>query len=308
MPLIKGFRGFRYDEKVVGNLDDVVTPPYDVINAEQRAGLMARSPHNMVHLLLPDGDGDAKYQSATDSLNAWIAEGVMAQDVEDSFYLLEQTFAGVEGQEYVRRGFFAVGQLPEEGERSYLGHERTFDAKVGDRLKLTEATEANLGAVFISYTDPNGVLKDFLATMDQRPADATAHTIDGVAQRLWRVPQDDRVTDFFRDKTLYIDDGHHRFRTACLYREAMRKKENPDGPRPYDFVLLGFVAFDDPGLLIWPTHRLAAMPDDFDEAAFLGALAQWFDVEAVESDLQDRVEAAEGCAIGVAAPAHAARC
>ena len=37
----------------------VVAPPYDVISPEQRAALAARDPHNVVRLILPEGEGDA---------------------------------------------------------------------------------------------------------------------------------------------------------------------------------------------------------------------------------------------------------
>jgi len=102
MPEVKGFRGYRFNSAVVGSFDDVITPPYDVINAAQRAELMARSPYNMVHVLLPEGEGDERYRNAARRLESWLAQGTMMQDPEPSFYLLSQTFKGLDGQELVR--------------------------------------------------------------------------------------------------------------------------------------------------------------------------------------------------------------
>jgi uncharacterized protein (DUF1015 family) len=299
---VRGFRGHRFDTDIVGSLDNIVTPPYDVITPEERSILAAKSPFNMTHAILPQPEGDlSQYQNAGRIFEEWIAQQALRQDPQDSFYLLEQVFVGLEGLERVRRGFFALTKLPESGETFVLGHERTFDKPFEDRLRVTEATQANLGAVFVLYADPDGDLTPFLNQMDARDPDAVAHTFDGVTQRLWQVPHHDEITAFFEDKKLYIADGHHRFRTACVYRDMMRQKEHPDGLRPYDFVLMGFVPFDDPGLAIYPPHRVMAFPENFDADRFLENLKQWFEVVPTEGDVAEQVKHDEAsCAIGLA--------
>ncbi|HIJ73273.1 MAG TPA: DUF1015 domain-containing protein [Candidatus Hydrogenedentes bacterium] len=301
MASVRGFRGFRFVAEKVGALDAVLTPPYDVITPAERQELIARSPCNMARLLLPvEKDGLDKYQAAAADLNAWVKAGVLEQDAQESLYLLEQAFTSPEGRRHTRRGFFAVTKLPEDDESVVLGHERTFDGPVEDRLKLTEATQANLGAIFVLYADPDGQLSDRLAPHYEREPDVQASTIDGTTQRMWRVPEVPCVPEFFLDKRLYIADGHHRFETARYHRDRMRAAERPGALRPYDFVLMGFVAFEDPGLVICPPHRLLDMPDGFDGKRFLGALDPWFDVRAAGNDLPKQVETAPGCAFGVA--------
>jgi uncharacterized protein (DUF1015 family) len=199
----------------------------------------------------------------------------------------------------VRRAFYAVTLLPEEGEELVLGHERTFRHKIEDRLQLTASTQTNLGGVFVLYTDPEGRLEPFLKQMEQRPEDAAAQTFEGTRNRLWKEPADPAVTEFFRDKKLYIADGHHRYRTAWEYRAERRAEEKPDGLREYDYVMMGFVELDDPGLTIYAPHRVVDTPAHFNAADFLARLEPWFEVEAVEKDrLLDRVSAEPGCAIG----------
>ena len=299
---VVGFRGLTYDTDRIVCQDYVITPPYDVISPEDRARLTANSHYSMAHLLLPEGsEGRSPYEVASNLLDAWIAGGVLTQDEEPCFYLLRQSFQDLAGVDRVRRAIFAAVSIPEPGERHILGHERTFEKPFEDRLRLTEATRANLGAVFGLYSDPENVLAPLLAQMETRTSDAGAVTIDGVRQEFWRVPHDEAVTDFMRGKTLYIADGHHRFLTACAYREAMHKAHpNARGPRPYDFLLMGLVAFEDPGLAIYPPHRLVRKPDGFDSARFLEDLAHWFEVTPVEKDLKSTVERA-----GKAAPSGA---
>jgi len=298
---VKGFRGFRFDIERVGSLDRVVTPPYDVISHEQRRDFAGLSPHNMVHLILPEAvDELTRHQVAARTLEEWIAQGVLRQDPEDSLYIVEQAFLDSAGVGRFRRGLLGAVKLPEPGENPILGHEGTFKHVLDDRRRLIEATRANLSPVFALYSDEEHALDGFLNQVTKRPADALAHTADGVAQRLWRVPNDNSVTEFFRDKRLYIADGHHRFHTACAYRDAMRDAEKPDGPRPYDYILMGLVSLTDPGLDINPTHRLMPAPEGFQPTAFLTALDQWFEVTPVKDDLAAKVEGAPGCVFGVA--------
>ena len=174
--------------------------------------------------------------------------------------------------------------------------EKTLD----DRLRLIQATRANLSPVFVLYSDPECELRGFLDVTCRQPAHDVAHTTDGVAHRVWRVPYDGAVTEFFRGKRLYIADGHHRFHTACAYRDEMRALEKPDGPRPYDFILLGFVSLEEPGLQVYPVHRLMAAPQGFEPEAFFTALEPWFEVARVNEDLAAKVETEPGCVFGVA--------
>lgn len=300
---VKGFQGVRYNPAKVGLYDYVITPPYDVISTDERRHLAALSPFNLVHLILPEErEFMTRYESAADYFRTWLAHGVLQRDDTPGYYLLRQHFTDVQGVKRVRQGFLGVAKLPEPGERYILGHERTFNKPVEDRLRLTEATNANLGPVFALYSDPAGALRTFLAQMEIREPDMVAHTIDQVRQELWRVPESPEVNAFLAGKTLYIADGHHRFQTACTYRDNLRKKHPGAGAQPYDYALMGFVALEDAGLEIYPTHRLVPRPEGFNEADFLAALAPYFDIAPAGGDLARALENAPeaACAIGLA--------
>src|SRR5271170_7652313 len=101
----------RFDpSRVSGSLASVVAPPYDVISPSERETLAARDPHNIVRLILPEGDGDTKYAKAADILAAWQRDGVLVRDPEPAFYRYDQTFSppGGEGSRLTRRGFLAL--------------------------------------------------------------------------------------------------------------------------------------------------------------------------------------------------------
>jgi uncharacterized protein (DUF1015 family) len=316
MPEVVGFRALRYVKERVGSFDNVVTPPFDVISPSERAELMAKSPYNWVHVILPEErNGMHKYASAADHVAQWRHDGILKQDDADSFYILEQRFRDLDGHDRVRHAFFGCARIPEANERTILGHERTFAFKVTDRLALTEATGLNQGAVFLLYADPEKRLHEFKEQAKRHEPDLIAHTIDGVTQRMWRVPASPAVTKFFSDQTLYIADGHHRYRTACEYRDRMRQIHGtPSGgliPR-YEYVMAGFVDMADPGLIVYPAHRVLDPPANLDVPHFLKSLEHRFEVTPVHDHLQQHLEtesarkhpARHGCTMGLVTREH----
>ncbi len=57
-----------------------------------------------------------------------------------------------------------------------------------------------------------------------------------------------------RDAELLIADGHHRYETARAYAEEI------GGEGEHRYVLMCLVALEDPGLTVFPTHRLVQGP------------------------------------------------
>src|ERR1700677_2126557 len=171
----------RYDlSKLANGLASVVAPPYDVISREQRAALAAQDPHNVVRLILPEGEGDAKYAAAAEILQGWRAEGVLVRDDEPAFYRYDQTFvppgppAG--SRTIRRRGFLALVRLAPFSERIVLPHERTLSGPKEDRLKLFRATRANLSPGFMLYRDAR---RELAAPLDTAEPLAEFSTADG---------------------------------------------------------------------------------------------------------------------------------
>ena len=295
---VHAFGGLRFDGSRV-DFNEVVTPPFDVISPTERSVLAALSPYNMVHLILPEtAEGGDKYAAAAGHLAAWRAEGVLRQDSEPGYYYLEQRFRDDHGRERLRRAFYGLVKIPEDGEETVLGHERTFPHKIQDRLALTRATHTQFGGIFVLYDDPEHVVMEALSSGRNETADVAAQTIDGAEQSLWRVPANDVVADFFRDKHLYIADGHHRFATARAYRDEQRAKGAAPGG-PWEYVMFGFVALDDPGLLIYPAHRVISLPESVSGTTLREKLAPYFDVAPARNGLMQEVKDSAGCAIGL---------
>jgi uncharacterized protein (DUF1015 family) len=179
----------RYDfGRRAGGLESVVAPPYDVISPDERAALAARDPYNVVRLILPEGEGDAKYSRAAELLERWREEGALVRDSEPAFYRYDQTFLppghGPGAPAIMRRGFLALVRLVPFSERIVLPHERTLAGPKEDRLKLFRATRTNLSPGFMLYRDARGELDSPLDTAD---VVAEFSTPDGVRHALGKV-------------------------------------------------------------------------------------------------------------------------
>jgi uncharacterized protein (DUF1015 family) len=262
---VQPLRALHYDPAVTGGLQDVVSPPYDVIDADQRAALLRRSPHNVVAIDLPVG-GEDRYDHAAATLAQWRAQGVIVADDTPALWTLAQQYTGPDGERRTRHGFLARVRVEDYGPGRIRPHERTHPGPKEDRLRLTRATRANLSPIFSLYSDPTGEALAALraASPDTDPDWAQTTDEDGTVNHLRRVSDPDAIATTQRvlgSTELLIADGHHRYETARVYADEV------GGDGPHRFVLMCLVALQDPGLTVFPTHRLVGGLDDERRAA-----------------------------------------
>ena len=155
MAVVRPFRALRYDPAVAGPLESLVAPPYDVIGAQEREALLARSPYNVVHLTLPESEEDAAKELAD-----WREGGVLVEEQEPAFWWLSQEYVGPDGVERRREGFVAALQAEPYANRVVLPHERTHAGPKEGRLRLLQATRTResvrcgLGMYFVTLDAP----------------------------------------------------------------------------------------------------------------------------------------------------------
>ena len=257
MPQIAPFQAIRYDLDHVGSLSEVIAPPYDVIDPKLQDQLYKRHPANVIRIILnrdePGDSGDERYERAAKFVKQWLNEGVLKREPKPAYYVYHQQFEA-DGKTFRRRGFMGRVRIQPFGEGNIYPHEETHPKAKVDRLKLTTATQQNNSQIFGLYPDPDNEVITLLdqATEGIEPIEATDHL--GVRHMMWPVTDEsvaEKVGELMKDRPMFVADGHHRYETACNYRDqvAAERGELPEN-HPANFVMTMLVGMSDPGMIV----------------------------------------------------------
>lgn len=246
---VRPFRGVRYVSPV---LDSALCPPYDVIGPELAKDLRRRRT-NAVLLELPEGEGAAKYARAASVWRNWTAGGMLARDPRPAFYAIEEKYV-LDGKRKTRRGVLAALGATPKAAKAIIPHERTLSKPKADRLKMLDAVGVNISPIFGVFADPSGAARRAIAAgMKGKPA-AAGRSHAGVAYRMWVVDDPKKtaaIAKALAPRAILIADGHHRYSVS---RDHHAKTKSPGS----DAVLTYLVPDEDAGLVVLPTHRIAA--------------------------------------------------
>ncbi len=287
----------RYESAAAGPLEDVIAPPYDVIDDELRAQLVGRSKHNVVEIDLPRANGGDPYEHAADTMSSWRSAGVLVREDEPAIWVLRQEYTGPDGRDLVRTGFLARVRVEDYGAGRIRPHERTHPGPKEDRLRLTRATRTNLSPIFSLFPDPDAEASRTLEAGMRGEPFATATDHEGTRNTLWRLGEPDWVATLqgaVADAELLIADGHHRYETARVYADEI------GGEGEHRYVLMLLCSLSDPGLTVFPTHRLlTGLKNDPDkQQAIREVLTRDFDVEELGSPEELEAPAGDRVAFG----------
>ncbi|WP_335937243.1 DUF1015 domain-containing protein [Streptomyces sp. PTD5-9] len=283
------FRGLRYVPERVGSLAAVTSPPYDVVvRPDGLHHLESADPHNIVRLILPQADtAAARNKQAAETLNRWLAEGVLAPDPEPALYVYEQRDA-----EILQRGVIGALALSSPDDGIVLPHEDVMAHVVEDRADLMRTTAAHLEPLLLTYRGDDGAsgATGVVERTVGRPPLLATTTEDGFRHRLWAVTDPaDRAeieTDLARHQAL-IADGHHRWATY------LRLQREHTAPGPWDYGLVLLVDTAHYPLRVRAIHRLLhRLP----AAEALAALTGLFRVRDIEGPLPHALDALAGAA------------
>jgi uncharacterized protein (DUF1015 family) len=297
---VRPLKALHYDLAKVGGLAKVASPPYDVIDAGERARLLDRSPYNAVAIDLPvpfdPADPASRpvgdpYEDAARRIDAWRAEGVLAADAEDAVWALSQDYTAPDGSAHTRHGVLVRVRVEDYDTGTVRPHERTHPGPLQDRLELTRATRLNLSPIFsLSTADPWPLVEPALSPEPW----GEVTDADGTVNKVWRVADPAvvaAVVERLAGAQLLIADGHHRYETARAYRDEV------GGEGPQNYTLMALTGLDDPGLTVFPTHRLLSgfASDPARRERLLAGLEELFEVtEIPRSELDPAAEEGVG--------------
>jgi len=297
------FKAFRYDTDRYGkDVTRFVAPPYDIIDRVTEKKLK-EDRLNITHVTLGD-EGDS-YTVASRRLQRWINDSVLVHDCEECYYLYEQTFSSPDGGPRVRSGIVGLVKLEEFSKGVILPHEKTIPKHKADRMQLMSAVAGDAEQIFILYDDPSEEMEGILLQARKKEEILRFVDNDGVHHRIVRISDPEmigRIAKLLEPAKLLIADGHHRYETALEYRKGMRAKDDSDeGTMPYDFIMAALVSFRNPGLVVYPTHRLVQNVDESLLSRLPKALEEEFDLKTLKGpdELAEAVEGSQVKAFGV---------
>lgn len=256
---IAPFRSIRYNPRRFSNLAKVICPPYDVISVPEYHALVSQHPQNIVRIELPTPGGvKERYPQAARLWHRWQSQRVLVEDRIPALFGCEQRFiAGA--KRFTRRGFLAALRLEAPGRGAVRPHEQTFAKPKEDRLNLLRALQANVSPIFGVFSDTENLFCKAAARLWSGKPESVTRDEQGVTHRVWRWTDPGLVRLLrrcLREQDVLIADGHHRYETAWVYsREARARDRAPYAGRAYRYVLACLCPMEDPGLVIFPTHR-----------------------------------------------------
>jgi len=264
MAQIRPFRAVYYNALIVGDLSDVICPPYDIISPQMEQALYDRSPHNFVRIehnrqLPQDSATDNRYTRSAAVMQKWLEEKALIIAEKPAVYIHDHHFA-CNGRQYRRRGLNIRVRLEEWHRDIVRPHEGTLYEARNDRISLLGALKANTSPIMSMYEDRKGRVASLLDKPDVCELLFSLDGENGERHEIWRIAEPEvieSICNTFRKKPLYIADGHHRYESALTYqRQRLAADPRATADEGFNFVMMTLVDIDDPGLVILPPHRL----------------------------------------------------
>ena len=289
MAEIKEFRALRFTEKA-GKIGELVCTPYDIISAKEREDYLNKNANNIIKLESPEQTPEG-YAGAAKELQKRMADGVMAEDATEAFYIYEEEFS-VDGKNYSFRGVTAYVKLHEFSEGVILPHEHTLSKAKTDRLNLLKATGCSFSQIYSLYTDEDGSIPALIGELSAGAPDVEFTDGDNVTHRMWIAKKSEKtakLAELFRDKKLYIADGHHRYETALNYKKYVA--ETGETNENADYIMMFLVDMQNAGLVVFPTHRVIFGLDAFDSAKLMEKTSEYFEISNANADIEALLKA-----------------
>ncbi len=288
MPLIRPFPALR---PAPGRAQEVIAPPYDVLDTEEARALAKDRPWSFLHISKPEIDLPAGtdphapevYAKAAENLERMLDAGVLRQDETACYYAYRLSMG-----EHVQTGIVAAASVADYDLNRIRKHEFTRPDKEDDRVRQITALHAQTGPVLLAYPHVPEV-DNLLAAATQHQPDADATSETGVRHTLWVIREAesiDRLTALFDAMpALYIADGHHRSAAASRVAAA-RRAANPQhtGEEAYNYFLA--VIFPDHQMKILDYNRVIRDLNGLSEEDFLRRVQACFTVEAADGPVR----------------------
>lgn len=295
MAEVRSFKAVYYNTSVVSNLSDTICPPYDIINPQLEEELYQRSQYNFVRIehnrqFPQDSYIDNRYTRSAAKLKQWFEQKVLITDKTPAIYVHDHYFSN-QDKNYRRRGLIVRVKIEEWHKNIIRPHEGTLTKAKSDRINLLESIKANTSPVMTLFEDKEKHISFLLKSQETNKYLINMEENNGERHKIWQITKPSVINEIcasFKDKALYIADGHHRYESAMTYQRQLlagSRAESKDAD--FNFVMMTMVDFDDPGLVILPPHRLLRGMTELKITGLGEKLSSFFDIAYLPLNLPD---------------------
>ncbi|MBD3196356.1 MAG: DUF1015 family protein [Candidatus Lokiarchaeota archaeon] len=275
MPEIITFRNFHYKDGKENSerLAKLTAPPYDVISKEEELDLKNMDTDNICHVILPKS-----YKDAGKKLDEMINNKTLICGDDRCFCIYGITFKKPDSDETITRyGFVGLLKLVEifPASDGVIPHESTFQKYTKDRLNLIKQTDANFSPIFTIY-DGNGSAESVLKKYTNNKPILQSTDKDGFIHKIWEIWKEEDVNaikEIIEKNSIIIADGHHRYVTSLRHSRNGGCK----------YIMSLFIDFNDPGLIIYTSHRQVEQLSINNINDLLAKLDQYFKITRTEN-------------------------
>ena len=294
------FSGIRYNQSIIKEIGAVICPPHDVIPPQLQDEVYRRSDYNFVRIEFgreypQDNQTDNRYSRAAATMQQWFSQNILQSEATPAFYIHEYHFT-YKGKNYKRRGIIGRVRLEEWSKKVIFPHESTFNKSKTDRLSLLWACQANTSPILALFQDQDKSIDRIIGKKISQKPDIKTKTINGERHDVWVITEPEltkSISSAFEDSSLYIADGHHRYESALKYKQEREACSPSYGTEGYNFVMMTLVEFNDPGLLIFPSHRLIRGASGTALRGLIAELPSFFKITAIplfDANIWQRVD------------------
>ena len=297
MAVILPFHGVRYDNEKFSDLAPVTAPPNERISEEYYMQLCDKSEYNIARIgyceIYNETPTEEHYKNSNALLSDWINSGILKRDEKPSIYIYEQKFVMKNNLQSLK-GIICLVKIEDYEKKVILPHQKSSRQGTKHQLNLLRATKANISPIFSLYNDSDISVSSIIVANSSKKPDVTFETEEGITQNLWLIDDEDTINQLqecFKDKQLFIADGHHRYASCLKYKNEMHEKTNSGNEAYYDYTMMAVMPMYSSGLFVLPTHRLVRGIESFDENTLINMLTEDFKVARIHftSDDYDKV-------------------
>jgi len=286
------FNGILYNKEKIKKLDDVMSPPYDIISEEQQEELYKKHPKNYVRLILnkieqTDDDKNNRYTRAKKLYDEWLSDSTLIKSDKAAIFAYKIDYK-LEGSKKTMNGFFVLLKI-DPYYKLVKAHERTLSKPKADRLNLMQTCKSNLEPIQLLYIDEKDKIRKTIDKKIKTPI-IDIKGYDGFKHKLWKLEDAETISMIqkeLKNNILFIADGHHRYQTSINYANEMKEKTGDKSTSaPFNFIMVVLANMYDEGLSILPTHRFVKKSDVSINNCLI-ELKKYFTIEEKKFDKKD---------------------